>query len=696
MKRSYPSTNRLGVARSDCQTCERLSRQCDRQRPQCTICLKEGQRCGGYVVEINWGKAQLFVPGEVSRSDQTRESQAIRFVTVNGKRRKKQRRLGNEAQKLVNVFSASDELSDEEIPMSIDQAFSDQQDCASDLEHSAATNVCPSWNEALWLAPAPSVSEQLPAEYDDTLERDLMVTQLYENGAQDYSHDNLGHQDEYNSPHYTAYSSSDDESSISNLPLAPVVQYSSFADQVAAVLDMYNQEFCVLPLSEDVRCNPFRIDREASENAAFLLHAVLAVASQHLAKKNKSAQMLDQMHAHQGMAVKLFSEAVADTPPSVALDTLLLLITLDATQTASSTFGVHLGGAFTIIESVGIDLVCQHSSRTRAQIAMLIWTDITIALIARKPTRFPDRYLKTLLRYSGEDGWSWMSLNGCSVDLVKIMARLTRLATIFEKVLDMEWASFDHTPVRRIIDELCQWKNPEDLELASMAMPESPPSSGANAVGSDRPEHSWTDYDKSDDPDVHINNMHCLEAWRHALLLYAHRVFFRRELKPGADDGVGGRNEHEISTKHRRLRTIRILSRKVMDHIQCIPAAAIVQKQALLPIFLAGAEMVPLPGDSPAEYTGLDVKRNFVRVYCKHWTELARYNMFASVSTLLERVWAEADSAVASATHNECPDDSWWGCYVGPRGFTSAATSTTFHSDDSGDDGLFETELLLG
>ncbi|KPI44183.1 uncharacterized protein AB675_6388 [Cyphellophora attinorum] len=534
------------------------------------------------------------------------------------------------------------------------------------------SSVYSPWNEAEFMAPAPIEREPSPADCGEISERDFMAAQLYEDGDQDYDNDNPSHHDDYGSPHYTAYSSSDDENAFNHLPLAPVVRYSSFADQVASVLDMYNQEFCVLPLSEDVRCNPFRIDRESSENAAFLLHAVLAVASQHLAKKTKSAQMIDQMHAHQGMAVKLFSEAVANTPPSVALDTLLLLITFDATQTASSTFGVHLGGAFTIIESVGIDLVCQHSSRTRAQIAMLIWTDLTIALIGRKQTRFPDRYLKTLLRYSGEDGWSWMSLNGCSVDLVKIMARLTRLAATYEKVLDMEWASFDHTPVRQLIDELCRWKNPEDLDIATMTLPTSPPPSGANAGGSDEPDHGSMDHNNSDDPDVQINNMYC------------------------ADDGACIRTEHEMRIQRLRLRTIRILSRKIMDCIGCIGDAAIVQKQALLPIFLAGAEIVPLPGVGPADPVGLHIKRNFVRAYCKRWTEMARYNMFASVSTLLERVWADADSAVASATPNESPEDSWWGCYVGPRGFTSTATSTSFHSDDTGDDGLFETELLLG
>lgn len=482
------------------------------------------------------------------------------------------------------------------------------------------------------------------------------------------------------------YSSSSDESPFHRFPLSPVVKYSSFANKVAAVLDMYDQEFCILPLSEDVRSNPFRVHRNDCEGSAFLLHAVLALASQHLAKKNNSAEMVTQMHNHQATAVKLFSEAVAYTPAFTALDTLLLLVNFEATQTASSTWGVHLGGAFNIIESIGIDIVCQRSSRTRAQIAMLVWWDVTIALISRKAPRFPARYLETLLKYSGEDGWSWVSLNGCPADLVAFMARLARLAATYEKVLDMEWTSFDHTPVRQIISAVRSWKNPDESASAIDDF------EADNSEGIERTQN--------EEPNFQLNRMHCVEAWRQSILLYAHRVFFR-PTRPQPTSGASSANSLSESQRQSRRRIITILSRKVLDHVRCIPSSAIMQKQTLLPIFLAAAEVTSF--SFPSE-VGREASRDFARTYCRHWTATARYDMFTTVGTLLERVWADADaSEVGVDDDNSGKEEFWWGCTVGQTtDFTSPSSagpstmSPFSDGDDDGSGGLLVSELLLG
>jgi hypothetical protein len=52
--RRYPSSNSLGVAKSDCHTCRRAHEACDRQRPHCGTCIRSSRTCGGYVLDIVW------------------------------------------------------------------------------------------------------------------------------------------------------------------------------------------------------------------------------------------------------------------------------------------------------------------------------------------------------------------------------------------------------------------------------------------------------------------------------------------------------------------------------------------------------------------------------------------------------------------------------------------------------------------
>ena len=53
-KSSTGRTNSLGSAKVDCHTCWRLGRPCDRQRPQCGTCIKDHQKCGGFVIDLMW------------------------------------------------------------------------------------------------------------------------------------------------------------------------------------------------------------------------------------------------------------------------------------------------------------------------------------------------------------------------------------------------------------------------------------------------------------------------------------------------------------------------------------------------------------------------------------------------------------------------------------------------------------------
>lgn len=60
-------TNSLGRAKSDCHTCSRFSRKCDRQRPRCSTCEQHEVLCGGYVLNLSWTE-NICVRSRASRS----------------------------------------------------------------------------------------------------------------------------------------------------------------------------------------------------------------------------------------------------------------------------------------------------------------------------------------------------------------------------------------------------------------------------------------------------------------------------------------------------------------------------------------------------------------------------------------------------------------------------------------------------
>ena len=224
------------------------------------------------------------------------------------------------------------------------------------------------------------------------------------------------------------------------------------------------------------------------------------------------------------------------------------------------------------------------------------------------------------MEYERVDDWTFFVVNGCPAELVKAMARLAKLASIYEKITKMEWTLFNTLPVKMIIEEVEQWKNEEDATSDEIGQME-------------------------DDPDAKRNRFHCIEAWRHAILLYAYRVFSRKQ---------------EASC----LRSITHLARIILDHVRCIQQAEIIQKQALLPVFLTASEVEG------------EVSRSFVRQYCNHWSLTSRYFMFGTVAILLERIWADWDGSTR--------DVYWWGTKVGD-------------GDLSQFDGQFlVSELLLG
>lgn len=203
------------------------------------------------------------------------------------------------------------------------------------------------------------------------------------------------------------------------------------------------------------------------------------------------------------------------------------------------------------------------------------------------------------------------NLNGCPLDFVSAMARLAKLAAIHETTLQMEWTIFNRFPVDTIIEEVRNYTNHESVTFEDMEYLE-------------------------EDPDARRNRYHCIEAWRHAILLYTCRAFTSKQ------DDYG-------------LRQISQLSRIILDSVRCIPLTNLLQKQLLLPVFLAAAEM------------GSEVDRSFARRYCKHWSDVSGYYHFESAAMLLEDIWRDWDLSTRM--------EYWWGLKVGGGAWTSAEDS---------------------
>lgn len=232
--------------------------------------------------------------------------------------------------------------------------------------------------------------------------------------------------------------------------------------------------------------------------------------------------------------------------------------------------------------------------------------------MSRTEPRFHPRFLDNLKSFDGVDGWSFFGLNGCPIQLIFAMRTLAKLASIYKTTTQMEWTIFDRTPVDAVIREVKAYVNEEKVE--------------------------WDELDDlEDDVDARRNRYYCVEAWRHAIWLYACRVF-----KPTLDDG--------------ELRTIDYLSRYILDCARCIPSSSMIQKQILLPIFLAATER----GDAES--------RNMVRSYCAYWSEKSRTYHFDTAGVLLERIWK--DWYPSTRSHH------WWGSKVDRHGWMEADGTT--------------------
>lgn len=318
----------------------------------------------------------------------------------------------------------------------------------------------------------------------------------------------------------------------------------------------------------------------------------MAIAIQHHvanAHPRDRDQVEDQLAIiqHKTSSVSLFSETLKDRHLSKVTDgalvTAFILIMLEATQNARSEWRMHFQGVARLLEERGGVQALMSATVLKSQMAMLVWYDMSIALVGRKGCCIPYKYLEALTNCN-DRYWTFFSMTGCVGELCKI---------VYEFCVIVAMPDFANTPAGRTqvagletqLDEF-QAPVPEDSML--------PPSDLTVASASSMVEEAH-------------GMMHGADVWRHALLLYSARVFRRL---PGSSIRVQS------------------LARRVIDHARLIPMSENgASKQLLLPLLLAGSdEQNPL-------------HRQFVVDYIDYWTEKLRFRVWDDAKDVLLDLW---------------------------------------------------------
>ncbi|KAK2865163.1 hypothetical protein FQN49_003848 [Arthroderma sp. PD_2] len=359
------------------------------------------------------------------------------------------------------------------------------------------------------------------------------------------------------------------------------VLYSSLSQRFRPVLKRYNGEFCKIPLTSDLQINPFLYRTDLNPEPIFLIHAVMALAGHHV----QSTTTQDHRHS----AFQLLRESLsAGSNPGDAysmLDAVIILFSLDETQSAFGNWNTHLAGAYGLLEACGGIKGWATSARAMAQVGILTWWDAITSLVSREDCVFPYTYPEAVLSHHSGRGWDYFGLCGCPPSLVKIVMRLARLSAEKRKSSSMQYVTFDTVVISEIEQSLESWHHVS-------------------------PETAWQseEYMQQDQ-----DSMHCSEAWRNGLLLYIYRVF-RWE--------AGSSIPISISCR----------ARAIADHVFACRDESMVSRQALLPLFFAGCE-----------FRDRSLRKRIVG-FCSVWDQRTRYHMFSSAIPLLEGVWAKQEA----------------------------------------------------
>lgn len=389
--------------------------------------------------------------------------------------------------------------------------------------------------------------------------------------------------------------------------------------------------------------NPFRCQPQTSQGSRLLFHSIFALCCQHLDRLTGSWST--EAVKHRSKAAQLLEYALQNEESRNKFDLLepiLIMFTLDVSFLVlikyvpwNSDDVVHTFCGWKLVDASNprtldpeslrrsqrpqqsarevssrhVSLVCFFpfpfsSMLFRVSLTRIHRWDTTLALISRQGPIMSQTYLDFLVRWEKEDEWSFFDLTGCPRDLVVHLYVLADLAKQNEIASSMKWLSFDMTPVIEAEREIVAWRN------------DSAPRTDAD---DDYEEESISNEQAESQFHDQQDRYHCAEAWRYASLLFIERVF------------------KCSGNQRRRPRPIGRLVRLTLDHVRCGRRTSQIQKQLLLPVFLAGSE------------AGDENMRELAKEYCRYWAEKTRYEMFSSVPILLEEIWGV---------------EGWWGSVI--------------------------------
>ncbi|KIW11191.1 hypothetical protein PV08_10491 [Exophiala spinifera] len=387
-------------------------------------------------------------------------------------------------------------------------------------------------------------------------------------------------------------------------PLNGMILYEGLFEKFGTLLDKYDQEYCVMPLSGDIPSNPFRCRSHTSQGSRFLLHAILAVSCYHTSRQStaEGSPPSPDVVNHQNTATQLYRHELDVYHGSQGvrlLDTTLVLFTLNASQSGLGDWLSYISDAQKLLSISGGHQMWEKDPRAQAQVVMLLWWDATIGLLSREGCMLPYSYLESLLALELKTSWSFFDVTGCPRELVVPLVQLAALAEENEKALSMRWTRFDMSVVDEIRQSIVNWKNVV-LEY----------------------DDSMSEEQMHRQQDVY----HCSEVWRYGLLIYITRVFYWKRHEPPP-------------------RKLAYHARLAIEHVNACRHTAPVQRQVLLALFWAGSE------------TTDQFLRQSIRDYCGYWSRHSGYQLFTTAASLLEEVWAEAAGSADNA-------GVWWGSVI--------------------------------
>ena len=227
--------------------------------------------------------------------------------------------------------------------------------------------------------------------------------------------------------------------------------------------------------------------------------------------------------------------------------------------------------------------------------------------MARAAPVFPRAYYDYVLELDTGATYDIFTISGVPRGLFRWFRELAQMAGEKRLVATLQHATFNVGRALQIDSDIRAYNIGDHLTIQ-------PPDNTDEDVAAELLE-CWHDY------------YNAANAWKHALLLYIARVFRWDPSRPGP------------------LPELASLSRLVLDSVRCCRPESAMQKQLLLPVFVAGAE-------------ARDVySRDFVRLYCDSWYQQSRYTLFHEASMLLQEIWTQKDLGANDSA-------VWWGSII--------------------------------